>query len=88
LLRSLDSDILGLDEQQQQQQPKHEESDYFNVQDGASPLLPLIEEDEEFEAQQDEAQKCIRIGKDGQTIELISPAQKGVLKIRNAKIPI
>ena len=37
---------------------------------------------------QDEARKCIRIGSDGKTIELISPQQKGILKIRNSKIPI
>ena len=35
----------------------------------------------------EEAEKYIRI-KDGNTIELISPSQKGVLQIRNSKVPI
>lgn len=83
--RTLDSDLLNLEEQQ----PRHEDSDFFqDVGGGASPLLPQIEEDEEDEANKDEAQKCVRVANDGKTIELISPQQKTVLKIRNAKIPI
>ena len=35
----------------------------------------------------EERQKCIRV-KDGNTIELISPSQNGVLQIRNSKVPI
>lgn len=56
-------------------------------QDQNSPLLPQIEEDEEDEINE-EAQRYIRFTENGKTIELISPGSKGVLKIRNSKIPI
>ena len=36
----------------------------------------------------EEAQRFIRFANDGKTIELTSPGSKGVLKIRNSKIPI
>ena len=69
LQRTLDSDLLGLEEQQ----PHKEDSDFFQPGEGGSPLLVPIEEDDEDEVNNDEARKCIRIGSDGQTIELISP---------------
>ena len=36
----------------------------------------------------EEAQRFIRFANDGKTIELTSPGSKGVLRIRNSKIPI
>ena len=56
-----------------------------------SPLLQLaqIEEDDEDEKQaKADAEKLIRKGNEKNTIELVSPQLKGVLKIRNSKIPI
>lgn len=48
LMKSLDSDnLFGYDEQQAK---KHNESDYFNMQEGTSPMLSQIEEDEELVA--------------------------------------
>ena len=58
-----------------------------NLEPG-SPRLHQIEEDEEDESP-DEAKRFIRVSKtDKNVIELISPAQHTVLKIRNSKIPI
>lgn len=53
-----------------------------------SPLLAKISEDEEDDTVPDEAARCIRVSNNGKTVELISPAHMGVLKIRNPKIPI
>ena len=50
--------------------------------------LELIEEDEEDESPE-ETGRFIRVDKnDKNTIELISPNQSTVMKVRNSKIPI
>ena len=74
--RTLETDLLeGL-----QEDPKEHEE--FVPPENITPLLPKIEEDDEDE-RKDEAQRFVRFAKDGKTVELISPQQRGVLKIRN-----
>ena len=81
MLQRLDTSLLGdLDE------VKDEQSEL--IKEEMSPLLAQIEEDEEDEINLDEADRCIRVSNNGKTVELISPALKGVLKIRNPKVPI
>ena len=54
-----------------------------------SPILPQIEEQLLVNDQDTgEGSKFIRMAADGKTIELISPAQKGMIQIKNSKIPI
>lgn len=50
--------------------------------------LAEIEEDEEDEMTALEGNKLIRKGRDANTIELVSPCMKGIMKVRGSKIPI
>lgn len=77
-IKSQDSELLGEDGRDD------------NLSGGMSPLLRLaeIEEDQENEEHAYYAEKLIRKGSDANTIELVSPYTKGVLRIRNPKIAI
>ncbi len=56
--------------------------------DASSPLLHNIEEDDEDEHIKHDVTDFIRKAPDGKTIELISPGQSGVMKIKNPRIPV
>lgn len=67
-----------------------EEKGEMSLAEVASPALPQIDESDNDEENKilEEANKFIRKTGDGKTIELVSPNQKGFLRIRNSKIPI
>ena len=58
------------------------------LRDSPSQLLTKVEEDESEDLNNDEAEQYVKLSADGKWVELISPGQKGSIKIRNPKIPI
>jgi len=57
------------------------------LSDPTSPVLSQIREDEDEELL-DEGRRLIRRSENGKTVELHSPSVRGVIKIRNCKVPI
>ena len=54
-----------------------------------SPLPRIVEDDEQSEQlNQQEYSKFIRLAADGKTVELVSPNQQGILRIKDPKIAI
>ena len=53
-----------------------------------SPLPRIAEDDESEHHNIQETNKFIRLAEDGKTVELISPNEQGILRIKNPKIAI
>ena len=53
-----------------------------------SPLPRIVEDDESEHHNIQETSKHIRLAEDGKTVELISPNEQGILRIKNPKIAI
>lgn len=80
--RSLAAQLLG---NLHEEESKGDVSNHAH--DDLSPILDKIDEDDEDEVQE-EANKYIKYAIDGKSVELSGPTQRGVLRIRNPKVPI